>query len=124
MGTKIVRLNLSEEEYSDAINKSIENGFANVPDFVRFLLFNKADNSVNYDNLIFEFEKQVEKLQHETRFRIKDLFPKELWGEIPTQARKNLGRMIFRKVMNGNWIPIQSDGKDSANAQWYIKIKK
>ncbi|MMZ49041.1 hypothetical protein D1872_107270 [compost metagenome] len=121
MGTKIVRLNLSEEEYSDALNKSIDNGFANVPDFVCFLLFNKADNSVNYDNLIFEFEKKVGDLKFDTRFRVKDLFLKEYWNKIPIQARKNLGRMIYRKVINGGWLSIQSDGKDTANAQWYIK---
>jgi rubrerythrin len=118
---KIVRLNLSDEEYQTTYDKAIEEGFANIQDYLRFVLFEEKLNNIDYEELLTKFEKGVVKIKKGDEFRVRDCFDKEEWGKIPAQNRRDLGRMIFRKVEKGGWITITPTRKDSANAQWYKK---
>jgi hypothetical protein len=119
---KLVRLNLSDKEYKEVYGKSLENGFASIPEYLRYLLFNeKPETTVDYEELLKQFEKVVINRKDTKEFRVRDCFDSIIWSEIDISARRTLGRMIIHKVEKGNWLPIVPTKKDSGNAQWYKK---
>jgi hypothetical protein len=119
---KLVRLNLTDEEYKAALDKAIENGFVSIQEYLRYLLLDEQPEDIDYEGFLSHFESYVSLLKSDVEFRVKDCFDPVFWGSINIQNRRNLGRMIFRKVEKGGWLPIVPTRKDSANAQWYKKI--
>ncbi|WP_312471221.1 DUF1413 domain-containing protein [Neobacillus sp.] len=119
---KLVRLNFSDEEYKDIYGKALENGFASIPEYLRYLLFNeKPETTFDYEELLKQFEKAVSKRKDSKEFRVRDCFDSTIWANIDISARRTLGRMIIHKVEKGGWLPIVPTKKDSGNAQWYKK---
>ncbi|WP_185959537.1 DUF1413 domain-containing protein [Planococcus salinarum] len=119
---KTVRLNLSETEYSNVYDLALEKGFASIPEYLRYLLFNeKPETLVDFEELIAIFESAIKTRKDNNEFRVRDCYDKQMWSNIGITERRTLGRMIIRKVEKGGWLPIVATSKDSGNAQWYMK---
>ncbi|MCM3162718.1 single-stranded DNA-binding protein [Metabacillus litoralis] len=121
---KLVRLNLTEEEYENVYDQALEKGIGSIQEYLRFLLFDEQSQEINYDDLLEQFEKAVVKIPSDKEFRVKDCFDPEVWKDIKTINRRVLGRMVIRKALKGGWLPIVPTRKDSANAQWYRKVSR
>ncbi|MCH4826640.1 DUF1413 domain-containing protein [Planococcus halocryophilus] len=122
---KLVKLNLTENEYANMYSQAVENGYASVPDYLRYLLFNaQPDVVVNYDELLKQFAKAVSQKKDTKEFKVRDCFEQNVWKNIDISARRNLGRMIMHKVEKDNWLSIVPTKKDSGNAQWYKRGDK
>jgi hypothetical protein len=120
---KIVRLNLSDEEYIDIYDKALGKGFGSVPEYLRYLMFNeRSESNCDFDELLDQFEKIVLLKNEGDEFKVKDCFDQNVWKEIDLVDRRTLGRMIIHKVNKGGWLPIVPTRKDSGNAQWYKKL--
>jgi hypothetical protein len=120
---KIVRLNLSDEEYERTYDKAMENGFGSVPEYVRFRVFNeKPESTVDFDELLEQFKRSVNLKNVGEEFRVRSCFDPSIWENIDSNDRRTLGRMIIHRVEKKRWLPIVPTRKDSGNAQWYKKI--
>ncbi|MCM3325044.1 DUF1413 domain-containing protein [Cytobacillus kochii] len=117
-----MRLKLSEEEYKDIYSHALQNGFASIPEYLRYLLFNeKPETTVDYEVLLKQFEHAVTQRKDNKEFKVRDCFDPDIWADIDISSRRTLGRMIIHKVEKGGWLPIVPTKKDSGNAQWYRK---
>jgi hypothetical protein len=119
---KLIRINVSEEEYNAIYGQALESSFGSIPEYLRYLLFNeKPESTVNYDELLYQFKNAVLNKKDNKEFRVRDCFEAKVWENIDITSRRTLGRMIIHKVEKGNWLPIVPTKKDSGNAQWYMK---
>ena len=119
---KLVRLNLSEEEYKVVYDQALENGLASIPEYLRYLLFSEeSETIIDYKELLKQFEHSVNRIKDHKEFRVRDCFDPSVWASIKISNRRALGRMIIHKVEKGGWLPIVPTKKDSGNAQWYKK---
>ncbi|MGG4438348.1 DUF1413 domain-containing protein [Priestia megaterium] len=118
---KLVRLNLTDEEYEDLYNQAALNNFGTIQGYLRHLAFEEEKEEVDYEELIYEFEKGVASKKFNEEFKVRDCFDADVWENIPLNNRKVLGRLINRKVLMGGWMPIKAIKKDSSGAQVYEK---
>jgi hypothetical protein len=121
---KIVRLNFTEDEYSSVYDQAMGDGYASVPEYIRYLLFNeRPQTTVDFEELLNDFEKVVILKKENEEFKVRDCFDPNIWEKISLNDRRTLGRMIIHKVEKSDWLPIIPSNKVSGNAQWYKKIK-
>jgi hypothetical protein len=119
---KLIRLNVSDEEYNTIYGQALDKGYGSIPEYLRNLLFNeKPANTVDYAELLSQFENEVLQRNDNKEFRVRECFDSTIWSNIDITARRTLGRMIIHKVEKGGWLPIIPITKDSGNAQWYMK---
>lgn len=80
----------------------------------------------NYESLLSQIEKKVDKLPVGTEFALKSLFDKKEWDKIPAEDRRTLGRKYRLKCDKdkGDILNVEYSDKDtSSHAHIYIKVR-
>ena len=120
----LIKIELTEEEYEKVTLDAYNSNCPSIQEYLRLLLLDEPP-SYDYEDLLWQVDVGIEKMESGTRFLIRDLITETDWNEIPLTVRKNLGRMVMQSVLHGqnsySFMAIIPDGKDSQGVQWYKK---